>query len=927
MSMSEDTDVQDVGIEFVTEGEEIVNPVTDEEKGGAGIKVTRKPHERFSVFDKMCLEDPFVQDNGYSWDFILVAEWDEERKGEQFDFNDIGLIRNDGEEKMGDEFEDKQKQNVREIVHRCLTAGLDVETQMARDGKHMIVKLRASQARLAQHAAAIGYKLLLDKEKVALFETKADYDEETGKREDHFTHEGESMDLVKGLSTHYGHREIKWDEIPDATNETCPIFDQLFSNNIATYDYIYQAYDPAFSQLYKTIEGRNHPWKSTDRVKLIESILRYKENEGLLFQPYKFPDGQYNSQGGELINQYSRELDAIECETGGCSFALRAMKGYKEFEYYEEEVVDHDGHRTKFLLPVCYLQGYFPLHDDKKKEHLLEEWIYNWYPFISPVILEEIRQYFGEKLGLYFKFLDHYSMALMIPAFVGFIPYGIIQNSGHWENEWIAVYAVLICLWGILFLETWKRKEKFTALSWGMVGFEKEEQNRPEYDDAVEEMEITPSPITGEPEQVLDTFKQEVIITVSATLVTVFIAIVVGCIAGTLLLRYDKDQSTLASFVNAISIMLFDYIYSNLAVYLTDLECPRTDTRYEDSLIAKLFIFKFINSFSSMAFLAFAVPTTGIYNSESYAIDTGDDVCTGTDLYIDAVSGGYYCGAPLYCSSVPDVSDTYSMNRYNCFALLQMKSLEYNLLIVYLTGIVVGNFQEVLLPICLKKYAEYQEAKEKAEKEANGETVEPKKECVISDQFEMEVYDEIMGTLSDYAELAVQYGYTTLFVIAFPLTPFLAFVSAILESKVDGGKLLLSFQRPVAKSIEDIGTWQIVFLITTIFAVLSNLAMMAFRTPILTKNSDIPPVWGFVICQYALFVFMYLVGEFIPDTPGDVEIQLQRTEFILNSLQGLQDDVAYELRKDVPEAQEKKLDASRKTLIDSMLSAATNKDL
>ena len=42
----------------------------------------------------------------------------------------------------------------------------------------------------------------------------------------------------------------------------------------------------------------------------------------------------------------------------------------------------------------------------------------------------------------------------------------------------IPYLCVFIGVWGTLFLEFWKRKQKMTAMQWGMVGFEEEEQDR-----------------------------------------------------------------------------------------------------------------------------------------------------------------------------------------------------------------------------------------------------------------------------------------------------------------------------------------------------------------------------------------------------------------------------------------------------------------
>ena len=42
----------------------------------------------------------------------------------------------------------------------------------------------------------------------------------------------------------------------------------------------------------------------------------------------------------------------------------------------------------------------------------------------------------------------------------------------------IDTYVMFVGIWCTLFLEFWKRKEKMTAMKWGMIGFEEEEQDR-----------------------------------------------------------------------------------------------------------------------------------------------------------------------------------------------------------------------------------------------------------------------------------------------------------------------------------------------------------------------------------------------------------------------------------------------------------------
>ncbi len=50
---------------------------------------------------------------------------------------------------------------------------------------------------------------------------------------------------------------------------------------------------------------------------------------------------------------------------------------------------------------------------------------------------------------------------------------------------------------------------------------------------------------------------------------------------------------------------VLNIVYTRVAIYLNDYENHRTDTEYEDNLIAKIFGFQVINSYSQIVYVAF----------------------------------------------------------------------------------------------------------------------------------------------------------------------------------------------------------------------------------------------------------------------------------------------------------------------------------
>jgi anoctamin-4 len=53
-----------------------------------------------------------------------------------------------------------------------------------------------------------------------------------------------------------------------------------------------------------------------------------------------------------------------------------------------------------------------------------------------------------------------------------------------------------------------------------------------------------------------------------------------------------------------LCILVFQ-IYHKIAIHLTNMENPRTQTEYEDSYTFKIFFFEFMNFYSSLIYIAF----------------------------------------------------------------------------------------------------------------------------------------------------------------------------------------------------------------------------------------------------------------------------------------------------------------------------------
>eukprot|EP00904_Undaria_pinnatifida_P001459 jgi/Undpi1/11313/HiC_scaffold_30.g13611.m1 len=430
---------------------------------------------------------------------------------------------------------------------------------------------------------------------------------------------------------------------------------------------------------------------------------------------------------------------------------------------------------------------------------------------------------------------DRVCVCWLIPlAVAGFVTAMTVYISGNEEHAITLVFAPIVVFWAIFMLEFWKRKEKRVALEWGMSGFETGEQTRPEY-----KGEFIASPINGKTILYYPTSKKTSKARQATAVIVSMILIVVSCIAAVYAFRWYLVYGTsgswgrtwggiITSIINSVQIQILNALYKKIAVSLNDFENHRTSTEYEDSLVIKLFCFTFCNSYGGFIYLAFVgEPVVGVACEKS------------------------------------------------CMSLLAT-----NLTIVFIVQLLVGNLTEILIP-----YAHYRmrvRAEERSKIEGDCGKV---RRTQAEKGLYLEQYDPIMGTLMDYAELAVQFGYITLFVVAFPLAPFLALASNYVESLSDAYKLLTQMRRPVPRGAEDIGSWQTVFTAITCIAVVTNSALICLIYEDLVGEYSVSTrLWLFILFQWTAFLFMAALRAMVPDVPEDVTIQLERTEFLSSKI-------------------------------------------
>lgn len=161
------------------------------------------------------------------------------------------------------------------------------------------------------------------------------------------------------------------------------------------------------------------------------------------YTPYKYIYGRYCTNRPESV--YWRDSNSINDHPFRDLVKLKICSMLLEKRHNGNENL-----KIRRYLANGWLLGCFVLHNQKQMKELDDHW--NQFP-CRPLPLDEFKEYFGEKIGLLYSFLEFYTYSLIIPGCIG-IPLQIaVFVTNDYSAPFLPIFSVVLTLWAVTMLE------------------------------------------------------------------------------------------------------------------------------------------------------------------------------------------------------------------------------------------------------------------------------------------------------------------------------------------------------------------------------------------------------------------------------------------------------------------------------------------
>ncbi|XP_069129746.1 anoctamin-4-like isoform X3 [Argopecten irradians] len=856
------------------------------------------------------------------------------------------------ERKMDDEKEDADETRERlrrDTLRKCFEDRLRKEQFKIKEkehGKNVYTMLHCSFERLCKEAETVNLEMRLDSKSTAEMLKNVQKKEKARRKSVYQEYRGEEPPPTSSKQTWKQRKETKSEE----DNQCCGSFrgwlrkkekdffdpDPDDLEDFESTPFIMDRY-----HIYKGHEDPNTFFRPSIRSLLVEHILINLD----IRQDLEAMDFQLKDEKGptrQCCVCFDDDDDDDEDDEEEKKLQKIALPYLRMKEVYTDSLILHDVSKcsTKYEEAENRLKKEHKeelkknfIFDDDPREDLDKRWtsLYKYQP------LMKIRNYFGEKIAFYFAWSGLLITSLWMPTLLGFaiFLYGLYLSitgksttspkygtevttlapnttaapeevsslaalaldviKSSFDNEVTPYFALIICLWGTLFLELWKQKSARCAYLWDVQEFEANEPDRPEFFSTT----FKEDPVTNTKEMYFPSRRQNIRYLISFSTLMFMILIVLTSVVSIIIYRVitsvdycpnmDSTSCLLAttvvsSVLNTVSILILGKIYDYLAVKLTDWENHRTQTMYDDALIIKLFAFQFANNYASSFYIAFfrgRFDYTGILGLGSDYRDSCEGTC--------------------------------------------MSQLSFQILTNMLLKPLPKMFSDVVKPLLIRLWRKRPSCMQ-GEKPELSDDLDIQSRALHYPEtltfMDKEYMKPTLGdfTVGEYTEKIIQYGFLMLFAASLPLAPLIALLTLLIDIRVDAKRMLWWYRRPTATVAQDIGTWFTILQVVNVCGVVSNGFIIAFTSSWGQQYDIVTQLWIAIGFEHIVFALKFLLAYFIPDIPDDVALMMRKHQhWKTTKLANILEDRTHKLAQILEDDKDKERETFKESLLQNII--------
>uniref|UniRef100_A0A096M1Z9 Anoctamin n=1 Tax=Poecilia formosa TaxID=48698 RepID=A0A096M1Z9_POEFO len=472
----------------------------------------------------------------------------------------------------------------------------------------------------------------------------------------------------------------------------------------------------------------------------------------------------------------------------------------------------------------------------KEQKNLQKTWA-RWSALFTPQPFDEIKSYFGEKVALYYLWLNWYTILLIPAAALGAVIflYGLAffntsplikevcdsnvtmcpscdrvceprqlsetctyaKVSHLFDNEGTVAFAMFMAIWATAFLEFWKRHRARYVSKWKVYDWCEEEQLQ----------RLSPKPNSyhsdfsspgccPHKEQWVPTMKKATCACDSINCVCVLqLMVIIGITHALVVFRvmtaswFSRSESDfleekanmlamlLGAVLHYVTIQIMTRVNRWVSLKLCDLEKLNSLAAKERSFTVKMFTFQFFTLFSSLFYVAFFL--------------------------------GRINGHPT------NYVRLLGFRLEECHPSGCLTDLFIQMAVIMLLKQTLNNIFEILVPWAMNflKFCR--------EKQGRVEACDICKRRDWLRNYHLGNTDAF-SLFNEFLEMVIQFSFTTTFVAAFPLAPLLALMNNIIEIRLDAIKMVRYERRLIPRKTNDIGIWTEVLEAVGVFAVIIN---------------------------------------------------------------------------------------------------------